>query len=75
VIGEESEKRTQPSSRGSGDSTHGKEECATRETCLCEAGAISLKQRPREGQRWLRHVADGSVVPLMPGNAGGGKGP
>ena len=39
-------------------------------------GVVSDDQpESREGQAGRRGVAEGSVVPLKPGNAGGGKGP
>jgi hypothetical protein len=33
------------------------------------------EQATREGWAWPGQMADGPVVPLRPGNAGGGKGP
>ncbi len=35
----------------------------------------TTQQATREGAAWPDQMADGPVVPLRPGNAGGGKGP
>src|SRR3954452_2371492 len=49
---------------------------ATREVCLGGHGRHPDGQRrPREGGRRSGQMADGFVVPLRPGNAGGGKEP
>jgi hypothetical protein len=37
--------------------------------------AIPHQRRTREGQRRRTQMADGLVVPMRPGNAGGGKEP
>jgi hypothetical protein len=65
--------RTSRSRRGSGDGTSGKISDATRETPL--GGCQQDQPEAREGQAGLSGAADGSVVPMKPGNAGGGKGP
>src|SRR3954453_14938513 len=44
---------------------HGKPQCVIRDD----------QSDAREGQTGRTGVAEGPVVPLMPGNAGGGKGP
>ena len=50
--------------------------CATREVCDRGGGAtIPCQRRTREGQRRRTQMADGFVLPLRPGNAGGGKEP
>ncbi len=61
------------SCRSKGDSTLSKEDHATREACL----VIACDDQPetREGEAGPSQVAEGLVVPLKPGNAGGGKGP
>lgn len=54
----------------------GHEWCATRE--VCDRGmemAPPRQWRTREGQRQRPQMADGFVVPMRPGNAGGGKEP
>jgi transposase len=51
--------------------------------CVDDAGksaivggvATPCQRRTREGQRRRTQMADGFVVPLRPGNAGGGKEP
>jgi hypothetical protein len=54
----------------------GHERCATREVCDRGGETASPRQRrTREGQRRRTQMADGFVVPLRPGNAGGGKEP
>jgi len=65
--------RTSWSRRGSDDGMSGKISDATRETPL----GVRPRDQPeaREGQAGPSGVADGSVVPMKPGNAGGGKGP
>jgi hypothetical protein len=45
--------------------------CATREVCPGDHGRQPAGQRrTREGQRWSEQMADGSVLPGTPGNAG-----
>jgi hypothetical protein len=61
------------SRRGSGDGMSGQISGATRETPL--GGPSTDQPEAREGQAGPGGVADGSVVPSRPGNAGGGKGP
>ena len=54
----------------------GHEQCATREVCdRGEEAAPPRQRRTREGQRRRTQMADGFVLPLRPGNAGGGKEP
>src|SRR5271169_3631422 len=46
-------------------------QCATREVCLGDQGwQPDGQRRSREGQRRLGQMADGSVLPVTPGNAG-----
>lgn len=54
----------------------GHEWCATREVCDRGVEMAPPRQwRIREGQRQRPQMADGFVVPMRPGNAGGGKEP
>ena len=46
-------------------------QCATREVCPGDHGwHPDGQRRTREGQRRLEQMADGSVLPRTPGNAG-----
>jgi len=50
---------------------------ATGEVCggrVAERHSVS-QQFTREGRNWHTQMADGLVVPMKPGNAGGGKKP
>jgi hypothetical protein len=50
--------------------------CATREVCRGADRTAGRRQRlAREGRSRPRQMADGPVVPMKPGNAGGGKRP
>ena len=50
--------------------------CATREVCRGASRMVSRRQRlAREGWGRPKQMADGFVVPMKPGNSGGGKGP
>ena len=50
--------------------------CATREVCRGACRTAGRQQRrTREGQRRPKQMAVGLVVPMKPGNAGGGKKP
>jgi hypothetical protein len=50
--------------------------CATREVCKGAGWLASRQQRlAREGCNWPMQMADGLVLPMKPGNAGGGKEP
>jgi hypothetical protein len=50
--------------------------CATREVCLGVCRTAFRRQRlAREGQSRPGQMTDGLVIPMKPGNAGGGKGP
>jgi hypothetical protein len=71
-LGEMSEEGPQPLHRGSGGSTYTRKAHATR-----EAPNVVRDDQPdaREGQVGRSGVAERFVVPLKPGNAGGGKGP
>jgi len=71
-LGEMSEEYAQPLHRGSGGSMYTRKAHATR-----EAQCVIRDDQPdaREGQAGRTGVAERSVVPLKPGNAGGGKGP
>jgi hypothetical protein len=62
-----------PFRRRIGDSTPGQIAHATREAPL--GGRWYDQPEAREGQAGPGGVAEGSVVPRKPGNAGGGKGP
>ena len=73
AVGVANDARTQRSHRGNGDGTQTEEKHGTR-----EAPAVAARDRQpdaREGQAGPSGVTERSVVPLMPGNAGGGKGP
>jgi hypothetical protein len=73
VAGVVSDMSTQRSHRGNGDGTQTQEKHATR-----EAPAVAVRDRQpdaREGQAGPCGVAERFVVPLKPGNPGGGKGP
>ena len=73
VAGEVNDRSTQRSHRGNGDGTQTQEKYATR-----EAPAVAARDRQpdaREGQAGPYGVTERFVVPLKPGNAGGGKGP
>ena len=72
---EASEKSRAPVRWGSGDGMScERRSVATRE--VPHGGeAEPSQQAAREGQAWLCGMAERSVVPKKPGNAGGGKGP
>ena len=71
-LGEQSEEYAQPLRRGSGDSMYTRKAYATRKP----HGVVSNDQpEAREGQAGRLGVAERFVVPLKPGNSGGGKGP
>jgi hypothetical protein len=59
--------------RGSGDSMYTRKAYATREAPW--RGQSNDQLEAREGQAGRFGVAERFVVPLKPGNAGGGKGP
>jgi hypothetical protein len=63
----------QPLRRGSGDSMYTRKAYATREAPW--RGQSNDQLEAREGQAGRFGVAERFVVPLKPGNAGGGKGP
>ena len=68
----QSEEYAQPLRRGSGDSMYTRKAYATRKP----HGVVSNDQpEAREGQVGRLGVAERFVVPLKPGNSGGGKGP
>jgi hypothetical protein len=71
-LGEMSEDDAQSLHRGTGGSTYTRKARATR-----EAQSVVRDDQPdaREGQAGRSGVAERLVVPLKPGNAGGGKGP
>src|SRR4051812_135728 len=60
------------SCRGNDDGTPQEETRATRETPV---GGRCRPTRAREGPTWLAGESERSIVPMKPGNAGGGKGP
>ena len=73
VAGEVNDRSTQRFHQGNGDGTQTQEKHATR-----EAPAVAVRDRQpdaREGQAGPCGVAERFVVPLKPGNPGGGKGP
>src|SRR6202048_2650268 len=72
-LGEQSEEHAQPLRRGSGDSMYTRKAYATREAP--KRGQINDQPEAREGQAGRPGVAERFVVPLKPGNSGGGKGP
>src|SRR5271166_692345 len=72
-LGETSEDDAQPLRRGSGDSMYTRKAYATREAP--RRGQSEGQPEAREGQAGRPGVAERFVVPLKPGNAGGGKGP
>jgi hypothetical protein len=69
----QSEEYAQPLRRGSGDSMYTRKAYATREAP--RRGRSDDQLEAREGQARRPGVAERFVVPLKPGNAGGGKGP
>ena len=73
-LGKRAKKSTQRLHRGSGDSTYTTRADATRETPSRGLGR-ELKPDTREGQAGRGGESEGLVVPVKPGNAGGGKGP
>jgi hypothetical protein len=70
-LGEVSEAYAQPLRRGSGDSMYTRKAYATREAP--RRGRSDDQPEAREGQAGRLGVAERFVVPLKPGNAGGGK--
>ena len=74
MAGEVSEARTWSLRRGSGEGTYRRRIDATREAPL-RGRKRSGQPEAREGQAGRSGVAERFVVPLKPGNAGGGKGP
>jgi len=72
-LGERAKQYAQPLRRGSGGSMYTRKAYATRETP--RRGQSDDKLEAREGQAGRHGVAERFVVPLKPGNAGGGKGP
>src|SRR5438477_7256594 len=71
-LGELSEEYAQPLHRGSGGSMYTRKARATREAPMCDQDD---QPDAREGQAGRSGVAERPVVPMKPGNAGGGKGP
>ena len=69
----QSEEYAQTLRRGSGDSMYTRKAYATREAPRRGRGDDQLEAR--EGQAGRLGVAERFVVPLKPGNSGGGKGP
>ena len=68
----QSEEYAQPLRRGSGDSMYTRKANATRET----PGVVRDDQPDaREGQAGRPGESERFIVPMMPGNAGGGTGP
>jgi hypothetical protein len=77
VVREASGNRTWPSRRGSGDGTHARVLVRNKGSLRWVLiGLASRQQRlSREGRGRPGQMADGFVVPMKLGNAGGGKGP
>src|SRR5205823_8659516 len=71
-LGAMSEDYAQPLHRGSGGSMYTRKAHATRETPMRDQDD---QPDAREGQAGRTGVAEKPVVPMKPGNAGGGKGP
>jgi hypothetical protein len=67
---DESTYKGRPARRGSGRSTYASGD-------LKHGRPVSLPGRPGNGSFWGRakQESEGPIVPLKPGNAGGGKGP
>ena len=74
MAGEVSEARTWSLRRGSGEGTYRRKIDATREAPLRGRKRCGQPEA-REGQAGRGGVTERFVVPLKPGNAGGGKGP
>ena len=72
-LGEKSEDDAQSLHRGSGGSTYTRKAHATREAPWAWSGMIN--RTPARDRPGAHGVAERFVVPLKPGNAGGGKGP
>jgi hypothetical protein len=72
-LGERAKQYAQPLRRGSGDSMYTRKAYATREAP--RRGRSDDQPEAREGQAGRPGVAERFVVPLKPGNSGGGKGP
>src|ERR1700686_5252590 len=72
-LGLMSEAVPQPLRRGSGGSMYTRKAYATREAP--RRGRSDDQLEAREGQAGRTGVAERFVVPLKPGNSGGGKGP
>src|SRR5262245_16635488 len=71
-LGYERKSYAQPPRRGSGDSMYTRKAYATREAPW--RGRSNDELAAREGQAGRCGVAERFVVPLKPGNAGGGRG-
>jgi hypothetical protein len=71
-LGEMSEDYVQPLHRGTGGSMYTRKAHATREAPMRDQDD---QPDAREGQAGRIGVAERPVVPMKPGNAGGGKGP
>jgi len=72
-LGERAKQYAQTLRRGSGDSMYTRKAYATREAP--RRGRSDDQPEAREGQAGRPGVAERFVVPLKPGNSGGGKGP
>ena len=75
-LGEMSEDHAQSLHRGTGGSTYTRKAHATREDP--ERGQVRddrINRTPARGEAGRYRVAERVVVPLKPGNSGGGKGP
>src|ERR1700730_17269827 len=71
-LGEMSDEYAQPLHRGSGGSMYTRKAHATREAPMRDQGMIN---RTPVGQAGRVGVAERPVIPMKPGNAGGGKEP
>ena len=72
MVGEASEKRTQPSCRGSGDGTYARELVRNKGSLRWASAGLAIRSQrlTREGQNRPGQMADGLVIPVKPGNAG-----
>jgi len=74
--GEASEKCIRSFRRGIGDGTYARGAVRNKGSLPgCSRPAWRAQRSAREGEGRPRQMTDGLVVPLKPGNAGGGKGP
>ena len=77
MVGEASEERTRPFCRGSGDGTCVRGLVRNKGSLRWALTGVANRQQrlAREGQSRPGQMTDGLVLPMRPGNAGGGKEP